>query len=163
MTPGLDGAIARDVRPMPGSRSTTSAFALRPASRKRYTVACSYDPHPKNHDVLYATYGNFGGPHVFRSGNGGATWTAIDGTDDAGLPDIPVHSLVVDPDDPSRLYLGTDAGVFVSIEGGRRWMVEETGFGPAVTEWLALTRDADGRKLLFAFTHGRGAWRVRLP
>jgi hypothetical protein len=42
-------------------------------------------------------------------------------------------------------------------------MVEETGFGPAVSAWLALTRDADGRKLLFAFTHGRGVWRVRLP
>ena len=44
----------------------------------------------------------------------------------------------------------------------RRWMVEETGFGAAVTEWLALTRERAGRKLLFAFTHGRGAWRVDL-
>jgi hypothetical protein len=38
-------------------------------------------------------------------------------------------------------------------------MVDETGFGPAVTEWLALIRDTSGRKRLFAFTHGRGAWR----
>jgi len=27
---------------------------------------------------------------------------------------------------------------------------------------LALTTDAEGRELLFAFTHGRGAWRVEL-
>jgi hypothetical protein len=79
------------------------------------------------------------------------------------LPDIPVHSLVVDPADPARLYLGTDLGVFISVDGGRRWLVEDTGFGAAVTEWLALTHDASGRRRLFAFTHGRGAWRVDLP
>jgi hypothetical protein len=73
---------------------------------------------------------------------------------------VPVHSIVIDPDDSSRLYLGTDIGVLVSIDGGNRWLAEETGFGPVVTEWLALTRDASGRKRLFAFTHGRGVWRV---
>ena len=60
------------------------------------------------------------------------------------LPDIPVHSIVVDPDDPQRLYLGTDLGVMVSIDGGRTW------------------RTPAGRKELFAFTDGRGAWRVTL-
>jgi photosystem II stability/assembly factor-like uncharacterized protein len=121
-------------------------------------VACD----ARNPDVLFATYGNFGGAHVFRSADGGLTWRALDGDGDGRLPDIPVHSVVVDPDDSARLYLGTDLGVFVSIDGGQRWFVEETGFGPAVTEWLALTRDASGRKWLFAFTHGRGAWRVDL-
>ena len=76
------------------------------------------------------------------------------------MPDIPVHSIVVDPDDKGRLYLGTDMGIFVSVDGGRRWMIEETGYGPVVTEWLSLMRDSSGRKRLFAFTHGRGVWRV---
>jgi hypothetical protein len=39
---------------------------------------------------------------------------------------------------------------------------EETGFGPAVTMWLSLIRTPAGQKQLFAFTHGRGAWRVTL-
>ena len=30
--------------------------------------------------------------------------------------------------DQQRLYLGTDLGVMVSIDGGRTWMTEETGF-----------------------------------
>jgi hypothetical protein len=111
---------------------------------------------------VYATYGNFGGAHVYRSTNGGATWTSIDGNGAAALPDIPVHCLVVDPNDSARIYLGTDLGVFVSVDGGVRWLVEETGFGAAVTEWLALWRDASGRARLFAFTHGRGAWRVEI-
>ncbi len=67
-----------------------------------------------------------------------------------------------DPDDSQRLYLGTDLGVMVSIDGGRSWMTEETGFGPAVTMGLSIVRNPAGQKLLFAFTHGRGAWRVRL-
>jgi hypothetical protein len=72
-----------------------------------------------------------------------------------------VHSIVVDPDDRPRLYLGTDLGVMVSIDSGRTW-TEETGFGPAVTMWLSLIRTPAGQKQLFAFTHGRGAWRVTL-
>jgi len=113
--------------------------------------------------VVYATYGNFGGHHVYRSTDFGRTWTPLPGSGDGTLPDIPVHSIVVDPDDPQRLYLGTDLGVIVSIDGGRTWLSEETGFGPAVTMWLQIVRTTEGNKFLFAFTHGRGAWRVTLP
>jgi hypothetical protein len=109
--------------------------------------------------AVYATYGNFGGAHIFRSTDNGETWQSLDGS---GFPDIPVHSIVVDPDDSQRLYLGTDLGVMVSIDGGDTWMAEETGFGPAVTMWLSLIRTPGGQKQLFAFTHGRGAWRVTL-
>ena len=126
--------------------------------RSGWVTSVAFDA--RNADIVYATYGNFGGAHVYRSVDGGANWQVLDGAGDTGLPDIPVHSLVVDPDDQSRLYLGTDLGVFVSIDGGQQWLVEETGFGPAVTEWLSLIRDTSGRKRLFAFTHGRGAWRV---
>jgi len=73
-----------------------------------------------------------------------------------------VHSLVVDLDDSKRLYLGTDLGVIVSVDGGRSWMIEETGFGPAVTMWLTAIRTSSGQKYLFAFTHGRGVWKVAL-
>ena len=117
--------------------------------------------HPANADILYASYGSFGGAHVFRSADAGATWRTIDGAGEASLPDIPVHALVVDPADPARLYAATDLGVFVSTTGGVRWMVENTGFGAVVTESLSLL-DTGGRRWLFAFTHGRGAWRVQL-
>jgi photosystem II stability/assembly factor-like uncharacterized protein len=138
--------------------STTEWSASR--AREGWVTSVAFDP--GNSDVVYATYGNFGGQHLYRSVDRGATWSSIDGTGSQGLPDIPVHCIVVDPVDRARLYLGTDAGVFVSIDGGRGWMAEETGFGPAVTEWLSLLRDPSGRRLLFAFTHGRGAWRVEL-
>jgi hypothetical protein len=128
--------------------------------RNGWVTSIAFDPLDDN--VLYATYGNFGGAHVFRSIDNGGSWQSLDGSGPTGLPDIPVHSIVVDPDDRQRLYLGTDLGVIVSIDGGQTWMSEETGFGPAVTMWLSLIRTPTGQKLLFAFTHGRGAWRVTL-
>ena len=79
-----------------------------------------------------------------------------------GLPGIPVHSIVVDPDDRQRLYLDTDLGVMVSIDGGRTWMTEGVGAGSAVTMRLSLISTPAGQKQLFAFTHDSGAWRVAL-
>ena len=128
--------------------------------RNGWVTSIAFDPLDDN--VLYATYGNFGGAHVFRSIDNGATWQSLDGSGPTGLPDIPAHSIVVDPDDRQRLYLGTDLGVIVSVDGGQTWMTEETGFGPAVTMWLSLIRTPAGQKQLFAFTHGRGVWRVTL-
>ena len=93
---------------------------------------------------------------------GGETWSSIDGGGASAVPDIPVHSIVVEPGNPERLYIGTDLGVFTSINGGRTWAVENTGFSNVVTEWLALGTDDDGEPWLFAFTHGRGAWKVRI-
>jgi hypothetical protein len=128
--------------------------------RNGWVTSIAFDP--LDDSVIYATYGNFGGAHVFRSIDGGGTWRSLDGSGAMGLPDIPVHSIVIDPDDRLRLYLGTDLGVMVSIDGGQTWMSEETGFGPAVTMWLSLIRTPAGQKQLFAFTHGRGAWRVTI-
>ena len=128
--------------------------------RDGWVTSVAFDPRADG--VVYATYGNFGGAHVWRSLDGGVSWQSLDGAGATGLPDIPVHSLVVDPDDSQRLYLGTDLGVMVTVDGGATWMTEETGFGPAVTMWLSLIRTPSGEKQLFAFTHGRGAWKVVL-
>ena len=116
---------------------------------------------PGNPAVAYATYAGFGGTHVWRSIDHGATWGPLDGSGSGRLPDIPVHSIAVDPADGRRLYLGTDLGVFVSVDGGERWLVENTGYAHAVTESLALL-EVGADSWLYAFTHGRGAWRTSL-
>ena len=117
---------------------------------------------PKNSILVYATYSQFlanpSQSHVYKSTDGGATWKGID----SGLPDIPVFTLIVDPQNTSTLYLGTDIGVFVSLDGGGSWARDDNPFADAVTETLALDRSA-GQSTLFAFTHGRGVWKVALP
>lgn len=136
---------------------TTFWAASRP--RSGYVSWVAFDP--TNKDIAYATYSTFGGSHVWRSIDGGVNWTPIDGSGTGTLPDIPVHSIVVEPGNTAHLYIGTDMGVFVSADGGATWAIENTGFANVVTESLALNV-VGGVTQLFAFTHGRGAWRVNL-
>jgi photosystem II stability/assembly factor-like uncharacterized protein len=118
---------------------------------------------PADVDVIYATYGGFGGPHLYRSRDGGQSFESMGTEGLSPIPDVPVHCVLVDPGRRSRLVLATDIGVLVSEDGGGTWAVENTGFASVVTEYLTLGTGDDGSRYLFAFTHGRGAWRVKLP
>jgi hypothetical protein len=75
-------------------------------------------------------------PHgLFRSGDGGSTWDPVPGlNDDAkyrswmggpqdGTPDGPkLHSILVDPRDPARMWLGmSSGGVHRSLDRGATW------------------------------------------
>lgn len=151
-----DGYILRTDQALITNEATDWAFS-RP--RTGWVSSVAFDP--TNKDIAYATYSPFGGSHVWRSINSGASWTAIVGTGTGALPDIPVHSIVIDPSNTARLYIGTDLGVFVSTDGGANWAVENTGFANVVTESLSLNV-VSGVTQLFAFTHGRGVWRVNL-
>jgi hypothetical protein len=128
--------------------------------REGFVSSITHDPHDAN--VVYATFAGFGGQHVWKSTNGGVSWAPLDGEGDGQIPDIPVHSLVVDPYRTERLFIGTDLGVMVSIDGGAHWMTEADGMPHAVTEWLVIADAPEGRSL-YAFTHGRGVWRTKLP
>ena len=98
---------------------------------------------------------------MYRSTDGGVTWTGIDGTGASGLPDVPVESLLVDPADSTRLYLGTDTGVFASLDGGSTWVRDDNPFANAIVMNLVID-SAEGSRALYAFTYGRGVWRVPL-
>lgn len=153
-----DGYILRQTSALT-SGSGDSWPNLRP--RRGYVSSLTFDP--RNKDIAYATYSTFsGGAHVWRSTDGGATWNALDGSGAGALPDVPVHSLVVDPTNSARLFIGTDVGVFVSTDTGANWMVESTGFPNVITESLQAHIAADGTVSIYAFTHGRGAWRAVL-
>lgn len=121
---------------------------------------------PANPGTAYATYSAFNGTgvnvgHVFMTQDFGANWTRIDGTADSAIPDIPAHSIVVNPISPTNLYVGTDLGVFVSLDSGATWAREDTQFPTTEVAWLAVD-SGSGAPVLYAFTHGRGAWRARL-
>lgn len=52
-----------------------------------------------------------------------------------------LHSLVVDPDDPETLYIGSHQGVSISSDGGKTWEVVESLNGADAMGW-AFTDDA---------------------
>jgi photosystem II stability/assembly factor-like uncharacterized protein len=143
------------------SANHTTAWA---ASRPRTGFVSSVHWDPLNADLVYATYATFNTAgnqsHVYRSTDGGRTWSGLDGAGETAIPDLPVHTVVVDPTNTARLYAGTDAGVFTSIDGGASWYKEVTGYANVVTEAMSLS--SLGEIQLYAFTHGRSAWRVSL-
>lgn len=157
------GTIHRNDAALAAVASTAWAMAH---PRDGFVSSLTFDP--TDAAVVYATYATFGGAHLWRSSDGGATWQSRDGSGAAALPDLPAHSLAIDPRHPERLYLGTDLGLFVSRDRGATWAVDAGGLPNAVTLSLVIappgTSPAGGTApVLFAFTHGRGAWRMTLP
>src|SRR5438094_875201 len=87
----------------------------RPDGGPVYTLAL----HPQTATTVYA--GTCGGG-VFKSTDGGATWSA------SGLTDASVLALALDPQTPTTLYAGTyGGGVFKSTDGGTTWSAMNAG------------------------------------
>lgn len=117
---------------------------------------------PTNQNRIFVIYSNFGGNKVFRSTDGGQSFVAIDGTDAVTkLPDVPAHSLLIDPRDGSSYLLGTDIGLFVGLNNGASWHADASGLGNVLIERLQAVSTPTGHEL-FAFTYGRGIFRTSL-
>ncbi len=124
---------------------------------RRITV----DPNDKN--KIYACYSGYNNDgvtptkHVFYSSDQGSNWTDISGN----LPDAPVHSLVIDPYDSQRLYIGTEVGVFQTTDRGGTW----TRLGGGIPDFVPVDELViqKGTNKLFAFTHGRSAYVSNAP
>jgi photosystem II stability/assembly factor-like uncharacterized protein len=112
-----------------------------------------------NPRIVYAVYSSFnreeGDAHLYKSVDGGGSWRGID------LPDAPYFALTQHPEDPDTLYLAGDLGLFVSTDAGESWAREDELFPAVSTQHLTIERDGLGYTL-YAFTYGRGVWRVRL-
>jgi len=91
-------------------------------------------------------------PYVYKSTNRGGTWVSIAG-------DLPARHiawrLVQDHVNPALLFLGTEFGVFFTVDGGKRW-VELEGGAPTISfRDLAIQKREND---LVAGSFGRGIW-----
>jgi photosystem II stability/assembly factor-like uncharacterized protein len=87
-------------------------------------------------------------PHVFRTTNYGNTWNDIS----SNLPEVPINVIVVDPENTSVLYIGTDYGVYYTTDAGGTWQPLGTGLPFSAVDDLVLH---NGVRVLRAATHGR--------
>ena len=89
-------------------------------------------------------------PHIFRTHDGGTTWTEIVN----GLPDnAPVNAVREDPKKKGLLFAGTEREVYVSFDDGGNWQSLRLNM-PASSVRDVIVHDDD----LIAATHGRGFW-----
>lgn len=89
-------------------------------------------------------------PYVFKTHDGGKTWTSIS----AGLPmDDPARVVREDPNRKGFLVLGTDTGLFYSADDGGHWTALKSNFPTApIYDLKFIRKDHD----LVVATHGRG-------
>jgi photosystem II stability/assembly factor-like uncharacterized protein len=89
-------------------------------------------------------------PHVFRTNDYGASWTKI-------IDGVPgntfARSIREDPDREGLLYLGTEAGMFVSFDDGAHWQAFQLDL-PLVPVTDLRVRQKD----LVISTQGRSLW-----
>jgi photosystem II stability/assembly factor-like uncharacterized protein len=112
------------------------------------------EPSPRDADTVYAAFDNHKmgdlKPYVLKSADRGRTWTSIAGN----LPARgSVYVVVEDPDRPGLLFAGTEFGVFVTIDGGTRWVKLGGGLPTIAVRDIAIQpREHD----LVIATFGRG-------
>jgi len=79
---------------------------------------------------------------------------------DAGaLPDAPHHAVLVRPDRPAEVYVCSDAGVYVTADGGAKWLNASGNLPNTMVVDLAYQAAS---KTLVAATYGRSIWALKL-
>ncbi|HVK37750.1 MAG TPA: hypothetical protein VNA88_04400 [Candidatus Kapabacteria bacterium] len=119
----------------------------------RFPTDLMFDPIVANR--VYATFSGFRTGHVFVSNNDGASFTDIS----SNLPDVPVNAIEIDPTNSSRLFIGTDIGVWVSLDAGNAWFPYNEGLPVSPVADLRIHRT---RRALVAATHGRSLFDVSI-
>ncbi len=106
---------------------------------------------------------------ICRSDDGGATWRTVSGGGDGwGAPGVragfPID-LQVDPRDPNRLFANCyGGGNFLSVDGGKTWVVASTGYTGAQVRDIAVSQTnassvyAAARSGLFASNQAGAEW-----
>ncbi|MBG0858778.1 MAG: hypothetical protein IQL11_04685 [Bacteroidales bacterium] len=88
--------------------------------------------------------------YIWKSDDFGDTWQDIS----ANIPAGPVNTIREDPVSKDILYAGTDGGVFVSKDGGKKWDVLGNLPFSYVHDLGIHPRD----NMIIIATHGRGMW-----
>ena len=111
-----------------------------------------------NEGTAYATFDRhtFGDTrtYLYKTTDYGATWSALP-AQESGARGY-AHVITEDTVDPDLLFLGTEFGLWISIDGGQQWAQYKGSNFPAVAvrDIVVHPRESD----LVLATHGRGIW-----
>lgn len=107
-----------------------------------------------NANRIWATYSTRPpGGRVFRSDNGGTTWTDCS----AGLPNLPANGIEVDAGNGNRVWVALDLGVYQSFNAGASWADFSASLPNAINGDLVFHPHA---RVLRVGTRNRGVWEI---
>jgi len=92
-------------------------------------------------------------PYVYKSTDFGESWERI-GTE---LPLEPVNDIKEDPVNPNLLYVGTDHGLYISLDGGASFMQMNEGLPAVAVHDVEIHPEAHD---LLVGTHGRSIYKA---
>ena len=134
------GASWRAIDHVPGVPDTTFVSRVIPSQHDANTVFAAFNNHQK---------GDFK-PYLLKSTDLGRSWTSIAG-------DLPargsVWAIAEDHKDPNLLFAGTEFGVYVTRDGGTRWVKLGAGLPTIQVRDIAIQKREDD---LVLATFGRG-------
>jgi len=93
--------------------------------------------------------------YLFSSENSGLDWESLSGR----LPAEPLNALAEDPDSDGILYLGSDRGVYISLDAGSSWHSLQ-GDLPTVPVFDLFIHRRD--RVMILATYGRGVYTLPL-
>jgi hypothetical protein len=134
--------------------SGTAWGALSALTTPRANAAVS-DIHVQagNASVIWVTHYTVNGGRVFRSTNGGSSWTDLT----AGLPNLSITAIAVDSANPNRAWVSASLGVYQTTDGGATWASFASALPNAYVGDLVFHPHA---RVLRAGTRNRGVWEV---
>jgi hypothetical protein len=135
------------------------------ADPNRFVSGITVDPANPNHAwIAYSSYSALTSAtpgHVFevtRTGPSTATWTSLDNPGGTPFPDFPATAIARDFN--GDLYVANDWGVLLLANGSSSWVTAGTGLPMVEVAGLTIVPTA---RILYAATHGRSAWKLKLP
>ena len=133
----------------------------------------SYDNPKNNHSLnisgigvslternrAYALFSSQNAAKVLKTEDLGVTWTDISGFASSSrttFPDVAVHSIIEMPFDKNILWVGTDIGIFETLNGGDSWALLNNFLPVAVYDMKIVNNQ------VVISTYGRGIWSATL-
>ena len=140
------GSWTEHTNNVPGVPKGTYVSRIEPSHFDSLTFYVTYDNHRR---------GDFT-PYVLMTKDGGKTFASIAGNLPTGGPDY-AYVIREDLKNPNLLFVGTDVGVYASLDKGKSWSKFMTGLPTTpVLDLVIHPRDNE----LVAATHGRSFWIV---
>ena len=135
-----DGANWTRYDKFPGVPNMTFVNYILPSQHTQGTVYACFDGRKNSSDFK---------PYLIKSVDNGKTWTSIA----SNLPSGTVYCIQEDHVDPNILFIGTEWGVWTTIDGGKKWVQIKKGIPTIQVKDLTIQKREND---LVVGTFGRG-------
>jgi len=122
-----------------GLPANTWCYHIEASVHNKGTAYAVFDGHTSN-DMT---------PYVYKTSDFGATWTALATDDIVGF----ARNIQEDYVNPDLLFLGTELGLFITIDGGKNWSRFTNNMPATAVHFIDLQKQTSD---LVLGTHGRG-------